>query len=163
MLSDLGNEIVVTTGVVPDDGRPVPELVVGPFGVVVVHELGPHEVVRPTGYSWERRTPNGWVPIESPVDRVTRDADRVRHWLTSGDLEFVVRVYAVLVTADRSIPRSALCAVIGAGADPGLVRVAAGSAEPHGRPARSPARPDPRGERDRDAADRRLDRHREVW
>jgi hypothetical protein len=33
--------------------------------------------------------------------------------LTTGDLEFVVRVYAVLVTADRSIPRSAQCAVIG--------------------------------------------------
>jgi hypothetical protein len=113
MLSGLGNEIAVVAGVVPDDGRPVPQLVVGPFGVVVVHELGPHDVVRPTGYSWERSTPNGWLPIESPVDRVTRDADRVRHWLTSGDLEFVVRVYAVLVTVDRSIPRSAQCAVIG--------------------------------------------------
>ena len=114
MLSGLGSEVVVLAGVVPGDGRPVPELVVGPFGVVVVHELGPLEIVRPTGYSWERRTPRGWVPIESPVDRVTRDADRVRHWLTSGDLEFVVRVYAVLVTADRSIPRSPQCAVIGA-------------------------------------------------
>jgi hypothetical protein len=113
MLSRLGGEVVVTTGVVPDSGRPVPELVVGPFGVVVVHELGPRVIVRPTGYSWERRTPKGWVPIESPVDRVTRDADRVRHWLTNGDLEFVVRVYAVLVTADPSIPRSSHCAVIG--------------------------------------------------
>lgn len=112
MLSGLGDEIAAIAGVVPDDGRPVPELVVGPFGVVVVHELGPNEVVRPTAYSWERLTPKGWVPIESPVDRVTRDADRVRHWLTNGDLEFVVRVYAVLITTDRSIPRSAQCAVI---------------------------------------------------
>ena len=37
---------------------------------------------------------------------------RVRHWLTHGDLDFVVRVYAALVTPDTTIPRSPLCAVI---------------------------------------------------
>ncbi len=41
-----------------------------------------------------------------------RDAERVRHWLGDGDLDFVVRVYAALVTADASMPRSASCAVI---------------------------------------------------
>jgi hypothetical protein len=114
MLSTLGDDVVVATAVRPDDGRPIPELVVGPFGLAVVHELGPREIVRHTGYTWERRTARGWLPIESPVDRVSRDADRIRHWLAGGDLEFVVRVYAVLVTADGRISRSAQCAVIGA-------------------------------------------------
>ena len=44
--------------------------------------------------------------------RVARDAERVRHWLANGDLDYVVRVYAALVTTDAAIPRSPLCAVI---------------------------------------------------
>jgi hypothetical protein len=111
MLSHLG-DLVVATGVRPDDGLPIPELAVGPFGLAVVHELGPREIVRPVGNAWARRTPRGWIPTESPVDRVSRDADRIRHWLNNGDLEFVARVYAVLVTADGRISRSAQCAVI---------------------------------------------------
>ncbi len=43
---------------------------------------------------------------------VARDADRVRHWLGNGDLDFVVRVYAALVTPDTSMARSSGCAVI---------------------------------------------------
>ena len=49
MLSHLPDEVVVATNVVPDDGRPIPELVVGPFGVAVVHELGPRDAIRPVG------------------------------------------------------------------------------------------------------------------
>ena len=108
----LSSEVVVATGVVPNDGRPIPELVIGPFGVAVVHAMESSDSIRRIGLSWEARTQNGWIPTEHPMDRVARDAERVRHWLTNGDLDFVVRVYAALVTPDTSIARSPVCAVI---------------------------------------------------
>ena len=40
---------MVATDVMPNSGRPIPELVVGPFGVAVVHELGPREAIRRVG------------------------------------------------------------------------------------------------------------------
>jgi hypothetical protein len=52
------------------------------------------------------------MPTEDPLDRVARDAEAVRRWLTQGDLDFVVRVHAALVTADGLTPRTPLCAVI---------------------------------------------------
>jgi len=111
-LAALPADVVVETGVVLHDGRPIPELVIGPFGVAVVHELGGHDVLRRVGQSWEMRTRDGWVVTEHPLDGVERDAERVRHWLTQGDLGFVVRVHAALVTVDASMLRSPLCAVI---------------------------------------------------
>jgi hypothetical protein len=105
-------DVIVAVGVVPVDGRPIPELVVGPFGVAVVHPMPPSDRVRRVGDSWEIRTKEGWAPTEHPRDRAVRDADRVRHWLTNGDLEFVVRVYAAIVAPDTSLPRSPSCAVI---------------------------------------------------
>ena len=93
-------------------GRPIPELVIGPFGVAVIHELGRREAIRQVGTSWERKTREGWLPTEHPLDAAERDAERVRHWLTTGDLDFVVRVHAALITADPSMLRSPLCAVI---------------------------------------------------
>lgn len=112
MLAALPPDVVVVTGVVPVDGRPIPELVVGPFGVAVVHPMPPPDRVRRVGDSWELRTNEGWAPTEHPLDRAGRDADRVRHWLTNRDLEFVVRVYAAIVAPDTSLPRSPACAVI---------------------------------------------------
>jgi hypothetical protein len=111
-MAHLSADIVVATGVVPQDGRPIPELVVGPFGVAVVHAMETGDAIRRVGTSWEARTPGGWAPTEHPIDRVARDAERVRHWLTNGDLDFVVRVYAALVTSDTTIARSSVCAVI---------------------------------------------------
>jgi hypothetical protein len=111
-LAALPADVVVATGVVPNDGRPIPELVIGPFGVAVVHEMGKGDRIRRVGRSWEARTAQGWVPTEHPLDRAARDAERVRHWLTHGDLDFVVRIHAALVTPDASMPRSPLCAVI---------------------------------------------------
>ena len=96
----------------PNSGRPIPELVVGPFGVAVVHELGPREAIRRVGNTWETRTPDGWMPTEYPLERVNRDVERVRRWLTESDLDFVVRVYGALITTDAAIPRSPLCAVL---------------------------------------------------
>lgn len=108
----LPDDIVVAAGVVPRDGRPIPELVIGPFGVAIVHELEGRDRLRLVGQMWETRTRDGWVPTEHPLELVARDAERVRYWLTHGDLDFVVRVYAALVTPDTTIQRSSLCAVI---------------------------------------------------
>jgi len=106
------------TDVVPQDGRPVPELVVGPFGVAVVHELPPRDRVRRVGGLWERRTEAGWAPTEDPLDRATRDAERVRRWLGHGDLDFVVRVYTAVVAPEAGLPRTPTCAVITPGQIP---------------------------------------------
>ena len=111
-LAALPADVIVVPGVIPRDGRPTPGLVVGPFGVAVVHELRPRDGIRGMGRMWEERTSKGWRPAEHPLDRAARDAERVRHWVTHGDLDFVVRVHAVLVTPDLSMPRSPLCAVI---------------------------------------------------
>jgi len=111
-LGSLPPDVVVATDVMPTAGRPIPELVIGPFGVAVIHELGRPDVIRQIGTSWERKTREGWVPTEHPLDGAERDAERVRHWLTHGDLDFVVRVHAALITPDASMMRSPLCAVI---------------------------------------------------
>ena len=52
------------------------------------------------------------MPTEYPLERVNRDVERVRRWLTESDLDFVVRVYGALVTTDATIARSPLCAVL---------------------------------------------------
>ena len=111
--SRLPADVDVVRGVVPHDGRPVPTLVVGPFGVAVIAEMEPPRPT-PPGRSgrWQARTSEGWSPTEQPVDQAAREADRVRHWLNHGELDFVVRVYAALVTTDATIPRSPLCAVL---------------------------------------------------
>jgi hypothetical protein len=106
-----GDHVVVSRVRLPD-GRLVPELVVGPFGVAVVEELPPKEATRQRGGRWEVRTAvAGWQPMESPVDRATRDAERVRRWLAHEDHDHVVRVYAAVV-ANESLARSPECAVV---------------------------------------------------
>ena len=112
MLATLPDEVVALTGIATRDRRPVPQLVVGPFGVAVVHELPSAETARRAGSSWEIMTTHGWAPTDNPLDLAARDADRVRYWLSEGDLDFVARVHAALVTSDPSLPRSAGCAVI---------------------------------------------------
>src|SRR4029079_18312388 len=77
-----------------------------------VQDLEGSDRLRQTGMSWGMRTRDGWVPTEHPLDRVAREAERVRHWLTHGDLDYVVRVYAALVTPDTTIARTPACAVI---------------------------------------------------
>jgi len=65
------------------------------------------------GSHWEVKNGKGrWIAIEGPVDRVTRDAERVRGWLSMDDRDFVVRVYAVVVTDDPRVQRSSTCAVV---------------------------------------------------
>ena len=112
VLAGLADDVTVITGNPRRDDRPASHLVVGPFGVAVVHEMAPLSAVRPVGASWEARTAHGWAPTEPPLDRAARHADRVRHELGEGDLDFIARVHAAIVIAETTIPRSPACAVI---------------------------------------------------
>lgn len=103
---------VVATGVVPNDGPPIPELVIGAFGAAVVHGLSPTKHLRHGRAGWESRTSDGWQPMEGPLVGAIRDAERVRRWLSTADLDFVVRVHAALVVSEGTIQRSRACTVI---------------------------------------------------
>jgi hypothetical protein len=102
----------VASNVRPTDGQPIPELVIGPFGVAVVHALPSSKSVRHGPAGWEMQSSGGWRPMDDPLEVAIRDADRVRRWLATADLDFVVRVYAALVVDDRALARSPTCAVI---------------------------------------------------
>ncbi len=111
----LADDWTVAARVRLPDGRLVPEIVVGPFGVAVIEELPPPSAVRTQGGAWEARSGDGrWVVIENPVERTTRDAERVRRWFADDDRDFVVKVHAALVAPEGAITRSSACAVISA-------------------------------------------------
>ena len=109
----LGPDHVAATNLVVPGGRRIHEMVLGPFGIVVLGDVPPPNLSRHVGPRWEVRGPRGrWIPVEAPVDRATRDAERVRGWLATDDRDFLVKVYAAIVTDDRSIERTPACAVI---------------------------------------------------
>ncbi len=109
----LPDDHVVATRVRLPDGRLVPELVVGPFGVAVVEEMPPAGAVRVRGGHWEVRAMTGaWQPIEHPLDRAARDAERVRRWLAHEEHDHVVKVYAAVVGPPSSMARTPECAVV---------------------------------------------------
>ncbi len=109
----LGADHVAAMNIVLPGGRRVNELLIGPFGIVVLGDVPPVSVSRTVGIRWELKDERGrWIPIEHPVDRIGRDAERVRGWLSTEDRDFTVRVYGVVVTADRRVERSASCAVV---------------------------------------------------
>jgi hypothetical protein len=111
----LGDEYVVASRVRLPDGRMVPDLIIGPFGAAVLEELPPSGVSRRHATGWEVRTREGrWIALENPLERAARDADRVRRWFAQDDQDFVVKVYAAVVSKDESVPRTATCAVIAA-------------------------------------------------
>lgn len=113
MAQHLGDDCVLATRVVLPDGRMIPELIVGPFGVAVIESLPPEGASRNQGMAWEARTHDGrWVAIENPLERAARDAERVRRWFADHDRDFVVKVHAALVTGDASLQRTPGCAVI---------------------------------------------------
>lgn len=105
-------EVAVVADVVPTEGRAIPELAIGPFGVAVLHALPERRQYRQVGSSWEYGTRDGWMPMDNPLDEANRDAERVRRWFTIADLDFVVRVHAAVIVADGTIPRSPTCAVV---------------------------------------------------
>ena len=109
----LGEDYVVASRVRLPDGRIVPEMIIGPFGVAVLEELPPLNVTRHHGPQWEVRTREGrWIPITNPLDKASRDADRVRRWIGGDEQDFVVKVYAAVIAPDTSLQRTATCAVI---------------------------------------------------
>lgn len=113
MARHLGDDCVLATRVVLPDGRTIPEIVVGPFGVAVIETPPPEGASRHEGMSWEIRTHDGrWVAIENPLERAARDADRVRRWFGDHDRDFVIKVHAALVTTNPSVTRTPGCAVI---------------------------------------------------
>jgi hypothetical protein len=105
-------EPVMAINVDVDDGRPIPKLVVGRFGAAVIRDLPDASVARHQGPYWEGLSDQGWIRIESPLDRASRDAERVRRWFARDDRDYVVRVYAAVVTNELALPRTPTCAVI---------------------------------------------------
>ena len=62
--------------------------------------------------NWQLRTSRGWVPIESPLDRAVRDAERVRRWFGADDADFIVKVYAAVTAEATTVERTVACAVL---------------------------------------------------
>jgi hypothetical protein len=111
--SAVGDEYIAAVDVRLPDGRVVRDLVLGPFGLAVIYELPPAGVTRHTGISWEiRRSDGRWVHFENPLERTARDGERVRRWAGSIDRDYVVKVYAAVVTADPTVTRTPGCAVV---------------------------------------------------
>lgn len=109
----LGPDHVAVSNLVVPGGRRVHELILGPFGIAILGDVPPPSVSRHVGSTWEIRGPRGtWVPIEAPLDRAARDAERVRGWLATDDRDFIVRTYAAVVTDDPRIERTPACAVV---------------------------------------------------
>ena len=109
----LGDEYVAASDVRLPEGRLIGNLVLGPFGLAVLTELPSRRVLRRTGASWETRGPDGrWIHMENPVERASRDAERVRAWFSSADRDYVLKVFAALVTTDPTVARTPTCAVV---------------------------------------------------
>jgi hypothetical protein len=112
----LGPDHLAATNLLIPGGRRIHELVLGPFGIVVLGDVPPPSVSRHVGSRWEVRGARGrWIPIEAPLDRAARDAERTRGWLATDDRDFLVRVYAAIVSDDERIERTSTCAVVRTG------------------------------------------------
>jgi hypothetical protein len=106
------DDVVVASGLTLPDGRTVSDIVLGPFGAAVLRQLPPAPVTRIREGRWELKTRRGWLTLENPLERASRDAERVRRWLGHDDADFVVKVYAAVVGTAWRIPRTADCAVL---------------------------------------------------
>ena len=109
----LPHDVLAATDLRLPSGRRVHDLLLGAFGIVVLGEVPPPSASRAIGSRWEVRDQRGrWIPVEGPTDRTVRDAERVRGWLATEDRDFVVKVYAVVVTSDPRVERTPNCAVV---------------------------------------------------
>lgn len=108
------DHMVATSLTIPDGGKAIPELVIGPFGAAVIEELPPPGAVLSRGVrSWEVRVGSGYIrTIDNPLDRAAHDADRVRAWLSGDDADYVLKVYSAVVGVDPHVGRTGACAVI---------------------------------------------------
>ncbi len=88
----LPDDVVLARDVTLDDGRLAPTLLVGAFGLVAALETK--------------------VVIAEDMDWAVRDADRVRHWLSQNDQDFVVRVHAAVIGPTADVDRTPGCALI---------------------------------------------------
>lgn len=111
-LVSLDDDVVVATGLTLPDGRGVGDIVLGAFGAAVVRDLPPPNVSRIQNGQWQIRTRKGWTPMENPLDRAVRDAERVRRWFAHDDADFVVKVYAAVLSSDPPVDRTVACAVL---------------------------------------------------
>jgi hypothetical protein len=110
---ELGDEYVVAPVVHLADGRAVKNLIVGPFGMAILSELPPPKLTRHQGQTWEIRRHDGrWVPFQNPMEHASRDMERVRHWIAGEERDFVVKIYAAVVTTDEAVTRMPSCAVL---------------------------------------------------
>ncbi len=83
------------------DGPPVTDVVIGPFGLVVLAAAPTASGARPIGAVWEELDRSGtWRPAAHPAERLARDADRLRHLLARQEHDFVIRVTPVLVSSE---------------------------------------------------------------
>lgn len=113
VVGQLGDEFVVAPLVVLADGRAVRNLIVGPFGIAVLHELPPPKATRRRGQVWEAHRSDGrWVPLGNPLETAARDAERVKRWISGEERDFLVKVYAAVVTSDPTISRTPACATV---------------------------------------------------
>jgi hypothetical protein len=111
--AQLGDEYVVAPLVHLADGRAVRNLVVGPFGMAILSELPTPKVSRRHGPVWEVRRYDGrWIPLVNPLETAARDAERVRRWISGEERDFLVKVYAAVVTSDPTISRTPACATV---------------------------------------------------
>ena len=95
------------------DGRRIPDVVIGPHGVAIFESLPPAAASRRTGDRWEARFSDGtWRPIENPLQRAARDADRLRRHLDAQERDFVVRVQAAVLGDPAAIGRADGCSVV---------------------------------------------------
>jgi hypothetical protein len=109
----IGDDCTAATNVRLPDGRVVRDLVLGPFGFAVINELPPPRVTRHNGLNWEiRRSDGRWSHFENPLERTARDGERIRRWVASTERDFLVKVYAAVVTTDPNLARTPTCAVL---------------------------------------------------
>ncbi len=109
----LGDEFVVAPLVHLADDRAVRNLVVGPFGIAILSELPSPKASRRHGQTWEVHRADGrWVPLGNPLETAARDAERVRRWISGEERDFLVKVYAAVITADPTVTRTPACATV---------------------------------------------------
>jgi hypothetical protein len=113
VLAPLPDDFVVAASVLLPEGRNIRNVVLGPFGLAVLSQPPPSRLTRRHGSAWEVRRADGrWVPFENPLERASRDAERVRRWIAAEETDFVVKIHAAVVTTDPAISRTPTCAVI---------------------------------------------------
>ena len=140
-LASLPGDVALATGLTLPDGRGISDVLVGPFGAAVFRELPPAHVTRIREGNWALRTSRGWAPLENPLDRASRDAERVRRWLAHEDADFVDQgVRRRRRVAGDDDPANAVLRGPDARSTRGVGDGAAAATEPHGGPTRADPR-----------------------